>query len=74
MTCDLCPTVLAEDYTPQVDHLGRPCLAICEPCNDEMVRERAQRLGISEVECRADALMDEFQAVLEREIRPRMGH
>lgn len=74
MTCDLCEADLPSDYAPQVDPRGRPCLAVCEPCNDQIVRERAQRLGISEVECQADALMDEFAGVLEREIRPRLGH
>lgn len=62
MTCDVCDRQLDEDYTPQVDARGRPCLAICEPCNDDLVRERAQRLD----------LFDRFEDVLNREIKPRV--
>lgn len=43
-SCDLCRRPLPEGYVPQVDAAGRPCLAVCRPCNDQIVVERAQRL------------------------------
>lgn len=44
--CDLCDEPLPEGYVPQTDHRGRPCLAVCRRCNDEIAEERALRLGV----------------------------
>lgn len=70
--CDICEEELPEGYTPEVDHRGRPCLAICERCKAED-RETAEARRASREACRAD-LLDQFSEVLEREITPRMGH
>jgi hypothetical protein len=58
-SCDICETPLPPGYTPQVDGRGRPCLAICESCEDQLVAERAARreaLGYSdnEADCAGD--------------------
>lgn len=45
--CDVCDVPLPTGYVPQVDHRGRPVLAICARCNDEDVRARAKRLGLT---------------------------
>lgn len=61
MRCDCCNAPLPEGYAPQVDARGRPCLAICTPCNDRLVLERAQRLGLT-----VPDLVDEFERHLRR--------
>jgi len=65
-TCDVCEAELPDGYTPQLDHRGRPCLAACTPCNDEIVRERSRRLGLEA----ADELLDRFAAHLKLVIKP----
>ena len=46
-SCDVCSRPLPDGYVPQTDGRGRPVLAICTPCNDRLVIERAERLGLN---------------------------
>lgn len=67
MTCDLCFRWVPDDTPMQVDASGRPVLLACTACNDRIVRERAERLGLN-----ADDgdLITRFAAHLAREIKP----
>lgn len=70
--CDFCGEELDFGYVPKVDGRGRPVEATCERCDSEnMDSAEARRAG--RLAQRLD-LLDEFQEVLEKEIRPRLSN